>query len=114
MDALPGSGDYAFAAKELPPSVAADVLFSGEVTVRSEGRMQVQRNQGVEDVPPGTAVTIQAGEAVIYVRQPGGPDRAQHRRSLEPAHQLRGLLHRPSVDADDRPPRAPKIGSALA
>ena len=40
-----------FAAGELPPSIAADVLLSGEVTVQSAGRMQVQRDQRVEDIP---------------------------------------------------------------
>jgi len=59
--------EMAFATGELPPSIAADVLLSGEVTVHSAGRMQVQRPQGVEEVPPGTDVTLQAGETVIYV-----------------------------------------------
>jgi hypothetical protein len=63
---IPGQ-EIAFAAGELPPSVAADVLLSGEVTVHSDGRLQVQRDQGAEEVSPGTDVTIRAGEAVIYI-----------------------------------------------
>ena len=59
--------EMAFAAGELPTSIAADVVLSGEVTVHSDGQLQVQRTQGVEEVPPGTAVTIRAREAVIYV-----------------------------------------------
>jgi hypothetical protein len=59
--------EIAFAVEELPPSVAADVLLSGQVTVHSDGRLQVQRAQGVDEVSPGTEVTIRAGEAVIYI-----------------------------------------------
>jgi len=59
--------EMAFADGELPPSIAADVLLSGEVTVQSAGRMQVQRAQGVEEATPGTDVALRAGEAVIYV-----------------------------------------------
>jgi mannose-6-phosphate isomerase-like protein (cupin superfamily) len=59
--------EVAFAAGELPPSVAADVVLSGEVTVQSDGQLQVQRREGLEEVLPETDVTIGAGEAVIYV-----------------------------------------------
>ena len=67
MWSLSPGQEIAFAAGELPPSIAADVLFSGEVTVHSDGRLQVQRTQGVEEVSPSIDVTLGAGEAVIYV-----------------------------------------------
>jgi mannose-6-phosphate isomerase-like protein (cupin superfamily) len=50
-----------------PPSIVADVVLSGEFTVLSEGRLQVQQAAGREDVPANTVVTIHPGEAVIYV-----------------------------------------------
>jgi hypothetical protein len=50
-----------------PPSIVADVVLSGEFTVLSEGRLQVQRAADREDVPANTVVTIHPGEAVIYV-----------------------------------------------
>ena len=49
------------------PSIAADVVLSGEYSVQSEGRIQVQRAAGLEEVPPGTEVTVRPGDAVIYV-----------------------------------------------
>jgi hypothetical protein len=50
-----------------PPSVVADVVLSGELKVVSEGRLQVQRAAGRQDVPANTAVTIHPDETVIYV-----------------------------------------------
>jgi hypothetical protein len=50
-----------------PPSIVADVVLSGEFTVLSEGRLQVQRAAGHEDVPANTVITIHPDEAVIYV-----------------------------------------------
>ncbi len=50
-----------------PPSIVVDVVLSGEFAVLSEGRLQVQRAAGREDVPANTVVTIHPGEAVIYV-----------------------------------------------
>jgi hypothetical protein len=45
----------------------ADVVLGGELVVRSEGRVRVQRAAGREDVPPNTTVTVRPGEAVVYV-----------------------------------------------
>ena len=59
--------ELTFATGEAPPSIAADVVLTGEYSVRSEGRLQVQRAAGLEEVPPGTVVTVRPGEAVIYV-----------------------------------------------
>jgi hypothetical protein len=56
-----------YEAGEAPPSIAVDVVLAGVYTVRSEGRLQVQRAAGREEVPPGTDVTIHPGEVVIYV-----------------------------------------------
>jgi mannose-6-phosphate isomerase-like protein (cupin superfamily) len=56
-----------FETGDAPPSIAADVVLAGAYTVRSEGRLQVQRATGLEEVPPGTTVTVHPGEAVIYV-----------------------------------------------
>ena len=56
-----------FATGEAPPSIAADVVLAGAYTVRSEGRLQVQRATGLEEVPLGTEVTVSPGEIVIYV-----------------------------------------------
>jgi hypothetical protein len=50
-----------------PPSIVADVVLSGEFTVLSEGRLQVQRAAGRQDVPANTVVTIHPDEAIIYV-----------------------------------------------
>jgi hypothetical protein len=50
-----------------PPSIVADVVLSGEFTVLSEGRLQVLRDAGREDVPANTVVTIHPDETVIYV-----------------------------------------------
>ncbi len=57
----------AFGTGASPPSIVADVILSGELTVRSEGRLRVQRAAGREDVPANTAVTVRPGEAVVYV-----------------------------------------------
>jgi hypothetical protein len=59
--------EIAFATGASPPSIVADVVLSGELSVHSEGRLQVQRAGGREDVPANTVVTIHPGEAVIYV-----------------------------------------------
>ena len=50
-----------------PPSIVADVVLSGALTVLSEGRLQVQRATGREDVPAHTVVTIHPGETVLYL-----------------------------------------------
>jgi len=50
-----------------PPSIVADVVLSGEFTVLSEGRLQVLRAAGREDVPANTVVSIHPDETVIYV-----------------------------------------------
>jgi mannose-6-phosphate isomerase-like protein (cupin superfamily) len=50
-----------------PPSIVADVVLSGELMVLSEGRLQVQRLAGLENVPADTVVTIHPGETIIYV-----------------------------------------------
>jgi hypothetical protein len=76
---IPGE-ELQFATGDAPPSIAADVVLAGEYTVRSEGRLQVQRAAGLEEVAPGTTVTVHPGEVVIYVenqaaqilRNPGG------------------------------------------
>ncbi len=61
----PGEEDtYASAAQ---PSIAADVVLEGAYAVESEGRLQVQRATGLEEVPAGTVVTVRPGDAVIYV-----------------------------------------------
>src|SRR4051794_16823313 len=59
--------DRAFATGDSPLSIAAEVVLAGEYSVRSEGRLQVQRATGFEEVAPGTVVTVHPGEAVIYV-----------------------------------------------
>ena len=59
--------EIAFATGASPPSIVADVILSGELRVRSEGRLQVQRGAEREDVPANTVVTIHPGEAVIYI-----------------------------------------------
>jgi hypothetical protein len=58
--------EHAFATGDSPPSIAVDVVLEGAYAVRSEGRLQVQRATGLQEVPPGTVVTVRAGEAVIY------------------------------------------------
>jgi hypothetical protein len=63
---IPGE-ELRFATEDSPPSIAADVVLSGAYTVCSEGRLQVQRAMGLEEVPPGTVVTVHPGDAVIYV-----------------------------------------------
>ena len=50
-----------------PPSIVADVVLSGELKVLSEGRLQILRAAGREDVPANTVVTIHPDETVIYV-----------------------------------------------
>jgi len=57
----------AFASGASPPSIVADVVLSGALTVRSEGRVQIQRAVGFEEVAPNTVVTIHPAEAVIYI-----------------------------------------------
>jgi len=57
----------AFATGASPPSIVVDVVLSGALTVRSEGRVQIQRAEGVEEVAPNTIVTIHPDEAVIYI-----------------------------------------------
>ncbi len=59
--------ELAFETGASPPSIVADVVLSGELTVLSEGRLQVQRAAGREDVPANTVVTIHPDEAVIYI-----------------------------------------------
>jgi hypothetical protein len=63
---IPGE-ELRFETGDAPPSIAVDVVLAGEYAVRSEGRLQVQRATGREEVPPGTDVTVHPGEAVIYV-----------------------------------------------
>jgi hypothetical protein len=55
------------AADELPPSIAGDVVLRAAYTIRSEGRLQVQRGAGLEEVPPGTEITLQAGDVDLFV-----------------------------------------------
>ena len=57
----------AFATGASPPSIVADVVLSGSLTVRSEGRVQIQRAEKFEEVAPNTVVTIHPDEAVIYI-----------------------------------------------
>jgi mannose-6-phosphate isomerase-like protein (cupin superfamily) len=59
--------ELGFATGASPPSIVADVVLSGELMVLSEGRVQVQRAAGLQEVAPDTAVTIHPGEAIIYV-----------------------------------------------
>jgi mannose-6-phosphate isomerase-like protein (cupin superfamily) len=59
--------ELGFATGASPPSIVADVVLSGELMVLSEGRVQVQRAAGLQDVAPDTAVTIHPGETIIYV-----------------------------------------------
>jgi mannose-6-phosphate isomerase-like protein (cupin superfamily) len=63
---IPGE-ELRFETGDAPPSIAADVVLAGEYTVRSEGRLQVQRAAGLEEVAPGTDVTVHPGDVVIYV-----------------------------------------------
>jgi hypothetical protein len=63
---IPGQ-EIRVATNELPPSIAADVVLAGEYTIRSAGRLQVQRGAGLEEVPPGTEVTVRAGDVDIFV-----------------------------------------------
>ena len=63
---LPGQ-ELQFATGDSPPSIAADVVLAGQYSVRSEGRLQVQRATGLEEVAPGTDVTVHPGDVVIYV-----------------------------------------------
>lgn len=70
--------ELAFAAGQAP-SIALDVVLAGTYTVRSEGRLQVQRGARREEVTPGTVATVRPGDVVIYadnqapqrVRNPG-------------------------------------------
>ena len=48
-------------------SIAADVVLAGEQISRSEGRMQVQREGITEEIAPGAEVTLEPGDAVVYV-----------------------------------------------
>jgi hypothetical protein len=48
-------------------SIAADVVVDGEYVVQSEGRMQLQRSGTIEEVAPGTEVSLGVGDAVVYV-----------------------------------------------
>jgi hypothetical protein len=57
----------AFPTDASPPSIVVDVVLSGSLTVRSNGRVQIQRAEGFEEVAPTTVVTIHPDEAVIYV-----------------------------------------------
>jgi hypothetical protein len=50
-----------------PPSIVADVVLGGQLMVLSEGRVQIQRGEELEEVAPDTVVTIHLGEAIIYV-----------------------------------------------
>jgi hypothetical protein len=59
--------ELAFETGASPPSIVADVVLSGEFTVLSEGRLQVQRGTGRQDVPANSVVTIRPNQAVIYV-----------------------------------------------
>jgi mannose-6-phosphate isomerase-like protein (cupin superfamily) len=56
-----------FASGASPPSIVVDVVLSGELMVLSKGRVRVQRAAEIEEVAPDTVVTIQPGEAVIYI-----------------------------------------------
>jgi hypothetical protein len=57
----------AFETGASPPSIVADVVLGGELIVRSEGRVLVQRAEGLEAVAPNTVVTVHPDEAIIYV-----------------------------------------------
>ncbi len=59
--------EIGFATGASPPSIVADVVLSGELMVLSEGRVQVQRAEELEEVAPDTVVTVHPGEAIIYV-----------------------------------------------
>ncbi len=59
--------ELGFATGASPPSIVVDVVLSGALLVLSEGRVQVQRAAGLEEVAPDTVVTIHPDEAVIYV-----------------------------------------------
>ena len=50
-----------------PPSIVADVVLGGQLMVLSRGRVRIQRGAELEEVAPDTVVTIQPGEAIIYV-----------------------------------------------
>ena len=56
-----------FATGASPPSIVADVVLGGQLMVLSKGRVQIQRGAELEEVAPDTVVTIQPGEAIIYV-----------------------------------------------
>jgi hypothetical protein len=61
--------DESFEFPSLAPAVmiAADVVMDGEYAVQSEGRMQLQRGGTVEEVEPGTEVSLDVGDAVVFV-----------------------------------------------
>ena len=94
---VPGE-ELGFATGASPPSIVADVVLSGELMVLSEGRVRIQRGEGLEEVAPDTVVTIHPGEAIIYVdNQAAQTFRNPGRRDAHGA-QLRGLLRRSPVD----------------
>jgi mannose-6-phosphate isomerase-like protein (cupin superfamily) len=75
--------ELGFATGASPPSIVADVVLSGELMVLSEGRVQVQRAAGLQEVAPDTAVTIHPGEAIIYLdNQAAQTFRNRGRRTL--------------------------------
>jgi hypothetical protein len=59
--------EIGFAAGASPPSIVVDVVLGGQLMVLSEGRVQVQHAEGLEEVAPNTVVTIHPDEAVIYI-----------------------------------------------
>ena len=59
--------EIGFEAGASPPSIVVDVVLGGQLMVLSKGRVQVQRPEGLEEVPPDTVVTIHPDEAVIYI-----------------------------------------------
>ncbi|MDF3040513.1 MAG: hypothetical protein K0Q71_3219 [Thermomicrobiales bacterium] len=56
-----------FPSYEPSVSIAADVVVEGEYAAQSEGRMQLQRGGAIEEVEPGTEMSLGMGDAVVYV-----------------------------------------------
>jgi hypothetical protein len=59
--------EIGFEAGASPPSIVVDVVLAGQLMVLSKGRVQIQRAEDLEEVPPDIVVTIHPDEAVIYI-----------------------------------------------
>ena len=64
---LASGESFEFPSYEPAVTIAADVVVAGEYAAQSEGRMQLQRGGIVEEIEPGTEVSLGVGDAVVYV-----------------------------------------------